>query len=518
MSKKGAVLSNTSFPDTAECKQAEEMLQKSEEKYRSLVYNVKLGIFRSTPEPAGRFLEINPAMEEITGYCREELLQMNVSDLYVHPQERESVLEEIASGAGKVTNELRFRKKDGTEIVISDTKVAVRDNAGKIIYFDGILTDITEHKQAEKTLKESEQKFRSVSEQSPNMIFINKKGRVVYANEKCEEVTGYKREEFYAPDFDFSTLSAPKSKGVVKTAYSRHMKNEEVAPYEYTLLTKDGKRIETILTTKLIEYEGETAILGTATSITERKRAEHELREAQEKLVRSEKLAAIGQLAGGIGHELRNPLGAIKNAVYYVKGKVSKSELGQKEPRVMEFLEIMEDEINASTKIISDLVGFSRVQKPSASPATIEKVIEDALSHMVIPENIELTKKLDADLPEVEIDSDQIHQVFANMITNAVQAMPEGGKLTVAAREKGRFLEVEIADTGCGIPGESVDKIFDPLFTTKAQGIGFGLAVCKAIIDRHEGNIEVKSKMGKGTTFNIKLPLKREQKSNIGGK
>ncbi len=233
-----------------------------------------------------------------------------------------------------------------------------------------------------------------------------------------------------------------------------------------------------------------------------------ELRETQEQLVRSEKLAAIGQLAGGVGHELRNPLGAIKNAAYYIKEKVAKSELAKKEPRVLQFLEIMDDEINASNKIINDLLGFSRVSKPSVSPTRIKRVIEDALSRLAIPENIEVVKKLDTELPEVEIDPDQIQQVLVNVVTNAVQAMPEGGTLTISAKEKEKFLEVEIADTGCGIPEEVRNKIFDPLFTTRAKGIGLGLAVCKAIIERHEGYIEVESEVGKGTTFNIKLPLK----------
>jgi signal transduction histidine kinase len=214
-----------------------------------------------------------------------------------------------------------------------------------------------------------------------------------------------------------------------------------------------------------------------------------------------------------VGHELRNPLGAIKNAVYYIKGKVASSELGQREPRVLEFLGIIEDEVNSSNKIITDLLEFSRVRKPSVSPARIEKIIEDALSRIAILENIELIKKLDAGLPEINVDPDQIKQVLVNIITNAVQAMPEGGKLLIGAREKNKFLEVEVTDTGCGIPQESIDKIFDPLFTTKAKGIGLGLAVCKSIIDRHEGNIAVKSKVGEGTTFNIKLPLGR----NIGG-
>ncbi len=212
-----------------------------------------------------------------------------------------------------------------------------------------------------------------------------------------------------------------------------------------------------------------------------------------------------------MGHELRNPLGAIKNAVYYIRGKVAKSELGQKEPRVMEFLNIVDDEINSSNKIINDLLNFSRVGKPAVSPARIEMVIDDAIAHTSIPESIELTKKLDTGLPEVEIDTDQIRQVLVNIVMNAVQAMPKGGKLTIAAKQRDNFLEVKITDTGDGIPEENLGKIFDPLFTTKAKGIGLGLAVCKAIIDRHQGHIEVESGVGKGATFTIKLPLKAKK-------
>ena len=116
-----------------------------------------------------------------------------------------------------------------------------------------------------------------------------------------------------------------------------------------------------------------------------------------------------------------------------------------------------------------------------------------------------------ADLPEAEIDTDQIQQVLVNVITNAVQAMPQGGKLTISAQKRNKSLAVGVTDTGCGIAQEVIDKIFDPLFTTRAKGIGFGLAVCKSIIERHEGNIKVKSGMGKGTTFTIELPLKAKK-------
>lgn len=237
--------------------------------------------------------------------------------------------------------------------------------------------------------------------------------------------------------------------------------------------------------------------------------ANRKLREAQEQLVRSERLAAIGELAGGVGHELRNPLGAIKNAVYYVKGKVAKSELAESEPRVMEFLNIVDEEVNASNKIINDLLGFSRVGKPARSPVGVRKIIDDALSRVLLPEHIKLDNRVSADSIEVNVDSDQIQQVLVNIITNALQAMPEGGTLTISTRERGGFQEVTIADSGMGIPEEVRDKIFEPLFTTRAKGIGLGLAVSKSIIDRHGGRIEVQSRVGEGTAFTITLP-KRE--------
>lgn len=140
----------------------------------------------------------------------------------------------------------------------------------------------TENKRAAKALRESEQKFRSIAEFSPNMIFINSKGQVVYANKRCEEILGYKRKEFSSPDFDFLTLITEESQNLVKKSYRKHLNGEEVLPYEYTIITKKGTKIEAIITTKLIDYEGEKAILGVITDITERKRMEKELEESEE--------------------------------------------------------------------------------------------------------------------------------------------------------------------------------------------------------------------------------------------
>jgi PAS domain S-box-containing protein len=151
-----------------------------------------------------------------------------------------------------------------------------------VIGFQIISRDITERKRAEKALRESEEKFRNLAEQSPNMIFINKKGKVVYANEKCEEIMGYRKEEFYSPGFDFRTLIAPESMDLIEASFSRHMKGENLLPYEYALITREGRGIEAIITPKLIRYGGESAILGIVTDITERKRAEQLLRALNE--------------------------------------------------------------------------------------------------------------------------------------------------------------------------------------------------------------------------------------------
>jgi len=372
-------------------------------------------------------------------------------------------------------------------------------------------------------------------------------GKVIDVNAPLLGMMGLKKEEIVGLPLlqSLGSVVEPTEIEKVSAIIGQLMAGVPVGATELVITTKDGTRVTISIAPSVVrDAKGKPIMLfAVMRDISERKRMEQEIQEkneqlnvqneelrateeelrasneeleaaneelteTQEQLVRSERLAAIGQLAGGVGHELRNPLGAIKNAVYYVKGKVVKSELAQKEPRVTEFLDIVDEEVNASNKIINDLLGFSRVGKPAVSLTRVKKVIEDALSRIPVPENIELTKRLDADLTEIEIDSDQIQQVLVNIVTNAAQAMPEGGKLTIGVREKGGFLEMGITDTGGGIPEEVRNKIFEPLFTTRAKGIGLGLAVCKSIIDRHGGHIEVKSKVGEGTTFNIKLPLK----------
>ena len=235
-----------------------------------------------------------------------------------------------------------------------------------------------------------------------------------------------------------------------------------------------------------------------------------QLKDTQEQLVRTEKLAAVGTLASGVSHELRNPLSSIKNAVFLLKRKLSRKVMPDIDEKVLQFLDIMDKEIDRSTRIINDLLGFTRVAKPTRIRSDIRIVINEALSRVEIAENIKLSKDLQSDLPMVTIDANQIGQVLINLIENACQVMTDGGELQISSRKSEVFVEIEIADTGCGIPEKDVKKIFDPLFTTKPKGTGMGLAICHGIIDKHKGIIEVKSQEGKGTNMIIKLPLEDE--------
>ncbi len=232
-----------------------------------------------------------------------------------------------------------------------------------------------------------------------------------------------------------------------------------------------------------------------------------QLEDTQDQLVRTEKLAAIGHLAGGVAHDLRNPLGAIKNAIYYLNRKLVDNEAFKSEPRIGQFLKIIEEEVDHSNKIISDLLDFARLGTLSISPINLSEVIERTLSSVELREQVNVIREFDAELPQVVADAEQLQRVFANLTLNARDAMPDGGDLTITTRKMDDFAEIAFKDTGEGISDGMLSSIFDPLFTTKTQGTGLGLAVCQQVVSKHGGTIDVVSKEGEGATFAVKIPL-----------
>jgi signal transduction histidine kinase len=236
-----------------------------------------------------------------------------------------------------------------------------------------------------------------------------------------------------------------------------------------------------------------------------------ELREAQEQLVRHEKLAVLGQMAGSIGHELRNPLAVIKSAVYYLKLVQPHAE-----DKVKEYLERIEGETRTAEKIITDLLDFARVKSVDVEAVSVSELIRQTLERFPAPANVEVTLDIPADLPKIFVDVRQMIQVLGNLTVNACQAMKDGGKLSVISRQSSvkagplitdHWVLITVRDTGMGIPPENMKKLFEPLFTTKAKGIGLGLAVSRKLTEANGGRIEVESEAGKGSTFTLVMPV-----------
>ena len=228
----------------------------------------------------------------------------------------------------------------------------------------------------------------------------------------------------------------------------------------------------------------------------------------QHELVLSEKLAAIGQLASGVAHDLRNPLTVINNSIHFLRLKLSDAD-----DKVHRYLDMMKKAVLKSSSVIEELLDLARTKEPVLKDVDISLLTTEAVNSMDIPENVKLIVEQDDDLQKVAADANQIERVFSNLVNNAVQAMPEGGTLTISSHQNKKIVVTEFRDTGKGITRENLKKVFEPLFTTKADagGTGIGLAVSKTIVEAHRGSIKVKSEAGKGTSFIVKLPNYREE-------
>jgi DNA-binding LacI/PurR family transcriptional regulator/signal transduction histidine kinase len=227
------------------------------------------------------------------------------------------------------------------------------------------------------------------------------------------------------------------------------------------------------------------------------------LQEAQEQLVRQERLAVLGQLAGGVGHELRNPLGVISNAVYFLQTTLSEAD-----ETTREYLGILSSEVRSAERIISDLLDLSRTRPSEREESTVSELVAGTLERQPPPENVRVTTEVGSDLPLAFVDPRQIGQVLDNLVLNACQAMPKGGDLTIGAQAGTEEVTLSVTDTGCGISKENMGRLFEPLFTTKVRGIGLGLVISRNLVEANGGSIEVTSEVKKGSTFTVTLPIK----------
>ena len=228
-----------------------------------------------------------------------------------------------------------------------------------------------------------------------------------------------------------------------------------------------------------------------------------ELEIAHNKLLKQEKLVALGQLAGSVSHELRNPLGVIKNTSYFLNMAIK-----DKRPEIGEALSLLDAEVSTSENIIRSLLDFARPAPSVKKEVDLHSVMKRALTHSDKPANVEVINKIYQTGYKMLADPEQLDQIFSNILRNAFQAMPDGGHIIIADQKSDHgTLILSFTDTGIGIPAENIDDIFEPLFTTKAKGIGLGLAHVKMLMEKHDGRTKVQSIHGQGTTIYVELPI-----------
>lgn len=235
-----------------------------------------------------------------------------------------------------------------------------------------------------------------------------------------------------------------------------------------------------------------------------------DLEQVQEKLIRSERLAAVGELASGVGHELRNPLNVIRNCAYLLNMAFSE----KSDEESTNTLKVLDKQIDAANKIVTDLLDFTRIRAPQQVRADLKTMLHECISYLTVPDNIKVNLNLNGHAQPVRTDPEQMNRVFSNIISNAVQAMNgKSGELNINAGLSDEYVSVIFKDNGCGIPKENLEKIYEPLFTTKPKGIGLGLAISKRLVEQNGGKIEVASQLGQGTTFTVKLPLEKRRET-----
>jgi PAS domain S-box-containing protein len=290
---------------------------------------------------------------------------------------------------------------------------------------------------------------------------------------------------------------------MVKGGFSGYVEKEYIR--------KDGTRIPVEVAASVVKGSGgkPDMIWAVIRDITERKKMENQLLE-------SKRLSAIGEVAAMVGHDLRNPLQALMNAqhqgIKILERLPSPLKAMAKKYRTMELIKTSDEQVRYMDKIVSDLQDYARPMKPELVETRLPELLDETLRAIAVPESVKISVQFEEGTQKVFADPALLRRAFTNLITNAFQAMPKGGRLAISASRSRDGLSIRFRDNGAGIPREDMDKLFTPLFTTKAKGQGFGLAVSKRLVEAHGGTISVESEVGKGSEFTISLPVNRKTK------
>jgi PAS domain S-box-containing protein len=507
--------------EIAERIRTEEALRRSERLFRAAFENATVGACMVGAE--GYFLSVNDAFCKMLGFSRLELMNVHYNQITYHEDYAIGIDFMRRALAGQVTSssfEKRYLHKDGRVIWAIVSSTLLSDDSGSAPYFITYIQDITERRWALEALRKSEAQFRLLAENSTDMISRhNPRGIYLYVSPACRTMLGYEPEELIGHSaFEFIHSD---DLALIEQSRRQALQETDSRVVIYRLRRKDGAYVWVESTTRS-NWDERSGVVSdiqvSSRDISERKRSEAALQEAQARILQNEKLAAIGKLVAGVAHELNNPLSSVVLFSQIVQKKVS-------DPEIRGDLEKIVAESMRAARIVRGLLDFARQRPTELKLAQVNDLLRDSLEMLAYElrtHNVRCELRLAPALPPALLDSHQIQQVFLNVITNAWQSLNAQGRpgsLEItsesgAARFQGRsgqaqaVIRIAFADDGPGIPGELLARIFDPFFTTRLEqdGAGLGLAICHGIIAEHGGHIWAENRPEGGARFVIELP------------
>jgi PAS domain S-box-containing protein len=478
-----------------------------------------------TTDAEGRITYVNPVAETLLGYSLAQAKSRPLGQVFNIVNEftrrvAENPVEQVLREGQIISlaNHTVLMRPNGTEVPIDDSAAPIHDDAGAIVGVVLVFRDITERRRAEK----AKATLAAIVESSDDAIISKDlNGRIMTWNAGAERLFGYREQEVIGRPI---TLIIPHSHLNEETMILQRIRDgERIDHYETVRQGKDGSLLDISLTISPIR-DGLGNIVGAskvARDITQRKLIEEALRESQERyrrqaqeleqqLIMSGRLVSLGEVTASMAHEFNNPLGIIMGFVEDMLGNTDPADPNYRA------LQIIDEELKRCRQIVRDLMEYARPRSTEFCPTSIVDVIDKTLQlveNRLYKQKVSVEKTLEPELPRIQADSSQLEQVLVNLYLNAIDAMPEGGKLIVESRmvqtdSTAPMVEITVADTGFGIAETDLAKIFQPFFTAKKRrGMGLGLPICQRIVKNHGGRIEVKSQLGIGTTFMIYLPV-----------
>jgi PAS domain S-box-containing protein len=475
--------------------------RESEARFTQLFETLHEGVYFSTPE--GRLLDANPALVSMLGYeNKDDLLQVNVNDLYMNAGDRIGLLQELDEQYTLREREIVLRQKDGKPLTCLDTSTAIRDAAGRVLRYQGTLVDITHRREMERRLHQEQEFARRLVESFPDMIVVlDTEGRYTYVSARMKDQLGYEPEEILGKALGERTHVD--DRGPLLELHRELVRGMRTyGTLEYRTQHKDGSwRTVRGTASQLCDAMGNTiGVIASARDITDLKRLEQQVSQ-------SERLAAMGQMIAGVAHELNNPLTAILGINDLLREKATDEAMARQ-------LELIQKQARRAAEIVQNLLTFSQPRAPRRGQVRLDDLVLHTIQlheYSLHVNNIKVEYTVEPGVGPVLGDSHQLMQVFLNLIVNAEQAIREvggQGKLSVRVEHRGAQAQVMFQDDGPGIPLAILPRIFDPFFTTKrpGRGTGLGLSICMAIMREHGGNIEARTLAEGGALFTLTFP------------